>query len=426
MISAPVITGMGFVTSIGHDRASVVTSLRDLRSGIERWDPWPGIELPVRVAGTLKGIDTEAADTAGWTWPGPWEIDRGLLRGLPPHGLYAAIAIEQALAEARLTRSDLRDGRTGLFTASAGSARRLRQHLNRLAETGWRRCHPLGVVASVAGTLGFNFAAHYGITGEVCGFVSACTSGSHALGTAADSIRLGRQDRVLVVAAEDLTPETLLPFDGMGALTHTADPATASRPFDASRDGFVGTGGAVAVVLEAAEVAARRGAVAQSRLLGWAQAADGYHVAQPHPDGDGLLRAMRLCLGEAGVEATAIDYVNAHAPSTPAGDAAEARALAKLFGNHRPLVSSTKALTGHGLSMSGLLEAAVCSLAITEGLVPGQAGLTAPDPAAASLNLPRQSLDARPRLVLNNASGFGGSNVCHLFAAVTKDTAAPL
>lgn len=426
MTAAPVITGLGFVTSIGHDRASVVRSLRELRSGIERWDPWPGIELAVRVAGTLKGIDTEAADPAGWTWPSGWEIDRGLLRGLPPHGLYAAMAIEQALAEARLTRSDLRNGRTGLFTASAGSARRLRQHLNRMAETGWRRCHPLGVVASVAGTLGFNFAAHYGITGSVCGFVSACTSGSHALGAAADTLRLGRQDRVLVVAAEDLTPETLLPFDGMGALTHNPDPVTASRPFDAARDGFVGTGGAVAVVLEAAEVAARRGAVAQSQLLGWAQAADGYHVAQPHPDGDGLLRAMRLCLDDAGVKAGAIDYVNAHAPSTPAGDAAEARALAELFGTHRPPISSTKALTGHGLSMSGLLEAAICSLALTEGLVPGQAGLEVPDPAAVGLNLPRESLDGRPRVVLNNASGFGGSNVCHLIATATPDAAAPL
>ena len=414
MMEPPVITGLGFITSLGHDRAAVVDALRRLVRGIAPWNPLPGVELPAKVAGILRGFDTTAPDPAGWTWPDRWTIDRGLLRGLPPHGVYAACALEQALDEARLTRAALSDGSTGLFTASAGSPRLVRQHLDRLAASGWQRSHPLGVVMSVAGSLGFNFSAHYGITGSCCGFVSACASGSHALGAASDEIRLGRQERVIVLAAEELTVETLLPFAGMGALTLNADPAQASRPFDAARDGFVGTGGAVAIVLESPTSAARRGAAAQSRLLGWGQAADGFHVAQPHPAGAGLLAAMRRCLDDAGVGATALDYINAHAPSTPAGDASEASALTTLLGGHPAAVSSTKALTGHGLSMSGLLEASFCSLALSEGFMPGQAGLSTPDPAAAVLNLPRRTIESAPRYVLNNASGFGGANVCHL------------
>lgn len=411
----PLITGIGFVTSLGHDRKAVIRSLKDLASGIESWDPVPGQELPVKVAGTVKGFDTTAPESAGWSWPDQWQVDRSLLRSLPPHGLYAACAIEQALEEARLTRTELADGATGLFTASAGSPRLIRHHLDRLAATGWLRSHPLGIVMSAPGTLGFNFSSHYGITGSTCGFVSACASGSHALGCASDEIRLGRQERVLVVAAEELTPETVLPFAGMGALTFHADPARASCPFDARRDGFVATGGAVAIVLESPAAAARRGVAGQSCLLGWGQAADGFHVVHPHPEGAGLLRAMRHCLHHAGVGAESIDYINAHAPSTPAGDAAEAITLSALLGGHRAAISSTKALTGHGLSLSGLMEAAFCSLALSEGLIPGQAGLESPDPAAAGLHLPRQTLSMRPRLVLNNASGFGGANVCHLF-----------
>ena len=426
MSRLPVITGLGFVTSIGHDRETVVDALRQLRSGIDVWDPLPGVDLAVRVAGTLKGFETAGADPLRWSWPGGWVIDRGLLRRLPSHGVYAAIALEQALAEAGVKPDDLRDGRTGLFSASAGSPYFQKHHLNALEATRWKRCHPMGVVMSAAGTLGFNFAVHYGITGSVCGFVSACTSGSHALGAAADAIRLGRQDRVLVVAAEELTPETVLPFAGMGALSTNPDPRTASRPFDRNRDGFVATGGAVAVILEAAEAVSKRGGAAQSCLLGWGQAADGHSVAQPHPEGDGLARAMRLCLEDAAVDPSQVEYVNAHAPSTPAGDVAEARALVSVFCGHRPLVSSTKALTGHGLSMAGLMEAAICSLAVSEGMIPGQAGLVRPDAEAEALYLPRVTLDRTPRCVLNNASGFGGSNVCHLFAPVPSDSATRL
>jgi len=410
-----VITGLGFVTSIGHDRRSVVESLREGRCGIKPWNPIAGESLPVRVAGTVIGFDVEGTDPAAWTWPAQWDLDRRLVRSLPPHGVYAVCALEQALAEAGLERRDLDGGNTGLACASGGSPRLMRHHLDRMAAAGWRRGHPLGVVATVAGTLNFNLGAHYGIRGTSCGFVSACTSSSHALGAAFDEIQLGRQDRMLVVGAEDLALETLLPFHAMGALSLEADPACASRPFDQAPDGFVGAGGAVALVLEDAEVARRRGAQVQARMLGWGQAADGFDVAAPHPTGDGLARAITRTLGGAGISAGVVTYVNAHATSTIAGDRAEALALRQAFAGTTPAVSSTKALTGHGLSMAGAMEAAFCVLALTEGFIPGQFHLTRPIPEAEGLDLPRASRCCRPGIALNCNSGFGGTNVCHVF-----------
>ncbi len=255
-----------------------------------------------------------------------------------------------------------------------------------------------------------------GIRGAVTGFVSACASSSHALGYALDEIRLGRQSRMLVIGAEDMTAESIVSFSSLRALSNNPDPATASRPFDARRDGFVGTGGAVALVVEEASLARRRGARIQAELVGWGQAGDGHSVAASHPEGGGLREAMRRTLADANVSAADVGYVNAHATSTPAGDRSEALALRAVFTDQgaRPRVSSTKALTGHGLSLAGAMEAAFCTLALDEAFIPGAAHLTEPDPVCAGLDLPRTSLDEAPGLVLNNSSGFGGSNVCHL------------
>jgi 3-oxoacyl-(acyl-carrier-protein) synthase len=221
---------------------------------------------------------------------------------------------------------------------------------------------------------------------------------------------------MIVVGAEDLGVETLLPFHPMGALSLSADPASASRPFDRDHDGFVGTGGAVAMIVETEAACLERRVRPRARLAGWGQASDGFSVAAPHPEGAGLRSAMERALADARMNPVDIDYVNAHAPSTPAGDRAEALAIGGLFGNHRPHVSSTKALTGHGLSFAGVMEAAFCVLALGGGFVPAQFHLENPIPEAGNLSLPRRSFVTNPRVALNNSSGFGGSNLCHVFA----------
>jgi 3-oxoacyl-(acyl-carrier-protein) synthase len=408
-----VISGLGFVTSIGNDRAAVTRSLRELRSGIDRIDFLPGTDLPVKVAGTVKGFDTPGALWPTWRWPDNYDIPRDLLRGLPPHGLYAIVAFEQALADAGLVAADVANEENGLFCASGGSPRLTRHYLNQLADSKGERAAPMGIVSSIAGTLNFNLAAHYGIRGAVGGFSSACASTTQAIGYAADEIRLGRQRRMFVVGGEDLAFESIFPFHGMRALSLNPDPARASRPFDRDRDGFVGTGGAVVLVIEAAgSVLARSGNI-YAEIAGWGQAADGYNVAGSDPEGRGLALAMRRALDDAGFGPEEIDYVNAHATSTPAGDRSEALALHTVFtqaGAHPP-VSSTKALTGHGLSLAGAMETAFCAVAIADGFIPGTANLETPDPACDGLNLPRAMIASAPRRVLKNSSAFGGTNV---------------
>jgi 3-oxoacyl-(acyl-carrier-protein) synthase len=379
----------------------------------ERGNP---MGVVMSIAGTVKEFVVESPSWRDWRYPARYQIPRETLRSLAPHGLYAMCATEQAIADAGLDRTALTDGATGLYCASAGSAFLLHHNLTQMHAARFERGNPMGVVMSIAGTLNFNLAAHYGIRGAVGGFVAACASSSHALGCALDDIRLGRQARMLVVGAEEMNAETVLPFAAMRALSTNADPATASRPFDQARDGFVAAGGAVCLILEESETARGRGAPVYAAQAGWGQAADGYNVAVSHPEGLGLVDAMRRALADAGVEPGDVDYVNAHATSTPAGDRSEALALRAVFsqaGVH-PRISSTKGLTGHPLSMAGVMEAGFCALALRDGFVPGNANLVSPDEACADLDLPRAAVEVRPGVILNNSSGFGGSNVCHV------------
>lgn len=408
------ITGLGFITSIGNDAATVTESLRTLRHGMELYPPFRSPEIPVKVAAPVKGFSVDSIDPEDWTYPERYRIKREYLRSMAPHGLFAYCAMQQALEDAGLGEADVSNDETGLFAASAGSPHLLTYFVQKMDTQGVMKCSPLGIVASIAGTVQFNLVAHLKIKGASTGFASACASSSHALGYACDEIALGRQRRMLVVGAEDGNVETILPFASMRALSLNPDPQTASRPFDRGRDGFVGTGGATVLVLESEDEVARRGARPYAELAGWGQASDGHNVAISHPDGHGLRNAMTRALRAAQVEPGEIAYVNAHATSTPIGDLSEARALRAIFGSSglRPAVSSTKALTGHGLSLAGAMETGFCALAVRDGFIPGSAHIENLDPEVADLNIVRRTESVRPSVVLNNSSGFGGANVC--------------
>jgi len=413
------ITGLGFITSIGNDLPTVSESLRELRHGIVQYPPFQKSDIPVKVAAPIRDFQTDTTDPEDWLFPARYNIRREALRGMAPHGVYSYCAMQQAVEDAKLTEADWSDLYTGLYAASAGSPFLLTHHVERMRKVGVMRCPPLGVVASISGTVNFNLVSQYKIKGASTGFSSACASSAHALGFAYDEIALGRQRRMFVVGAEDGNVESILPFAGMRALSLQTNPSLASRPFDVARDGFVGTGGATVLILEGEEEVERRGAKVYCEVAGWGQASDGYNVAISHPDGAGLRVAIENALKYSDLTADAVDYVNAHATSTPIGDLSEARALKAIFGDSptRPAISSTKALTGHGLSLAGAMEAGFCALAIKEGFMPGSAHITQLDPACDGLNIIRATLPNRPNVVLSNSSGFGGANVCLAFRA---------
>lgn len=414
-----VITGLGFITSIGNNQNTVLRNLRELNHGIGLHPELQTQDNPAKVAGIIQDFQTSGYDPEDWVYPHEYTIRRETLRGLSPQGLFALCSTHQAIKDAGLTDEEVSNPRTGIFTASAGSPGCLHHHISRMNERGVMRCHPLGIVASIAGTLSFNLVAAFKILGSSCGFASACASSGHALGYAFDEIALGRQDRMLIVGAEDGNRETIMPFVGMRALTPSTDPSRASRPFDKNRDGFVCTGGSTTMILEDEEIAKKRGATIYGRFKGWAQASDGYNVAISHPQGEGLVRAMEWALNSTQTNAAEIDYINAHATSTLIGDASEICALKRVFNPKsglRPAISSTKALTGHGLSLSSVMEAAFCALALKETFIPGSANIETLAPEAEGLNIIRETHDTTPKTILSNSSGFGGANTALIFS----------
>ena len=413
------ITGMGLITSIGNDRSSVLTSLREMKHGIENPPMLQVDESPVKVAGTVKEFEVDSSDPEDWIYPQQYRVPRATLRSFSPHVLYSWCALQQAIKDANLTEEDIQHHESGLYTSSGGSMRTIHKHFEKMDQRGVMACNPLAIVASIAGTLTFNLVAALGVRGSSTGLVSACASSGHALGTAIDEIRLGRQKRMLVVGAEDCNFESIVPFCGMRALSLETDPDQASRPFDLKRNGFVGTGGSVCLVLETQSEAERRGVTPYARFLGWGQGSDGHNVAISHPQGRGLQDAMTKALRDAQIGPNDIDYVNAHAPSTSIGDASEMKALKSVFPAPQQVkVSSTKALTGHGLSLSSIMEAAFCCLALKEGFLPGSANVTEPDPELGHLDLLQASSEIQANRIMSNSSGFGGANVSVVFEKI--------
>ena len=410
------VTGIGFISSIGNDYATVLDSLLYLKTGIELYPPFQQDNIPVKLAGTIKGFDLNSNDPEDWVFPREKAPSRALLRSLSPHGLYCYFAIEQAIAQAGLSEEHISNTRTGFHSASAGSTTNLTYFVNRMHQHGVDRLSPKAIVASIPGTINFSFVSHYKIKGNSCGFVSACASSGHALGYALDEIRLGRQDRMIIVGAEDGDLNTILPFAAMRALSTETTPEKGSRPFDANRTGFVGTGGAAAMILESEDVLDQRGGTPLAEFKGWGQSSDGYSAVLPEPEGQGLIRAMQASLQSAQLEPSAIDYINAHATATIPGDIAELKAIKQVFGEDSKVkISSTKALTGHGLSLSSILEAGISVMSLREGICPGTAHLEKVDPEAGALNVLSKTEKSDPRAVLSNSSGFGGANVSLVF-----------
>ena len=408
------ITGIGMITAIGTGREAFRAGLRAGHSPVRRIDRFDPSPFRSQVAAQVDDFDPLA-------WMPPKTA-----RQLDRFSQFALVAGRLALEDARLTPG--RDGaadpqRIGIYLGSAlgGIAYAEEQH-TRYLERGIRQVAPNLALAVFGGAAPANLGIALDVRGPVLSTANSCASGAVALGEALGDLREGRVDTAIAGGCEiPLSPLAFGAFDIIRALSasHNDEPETAARPFDTERDGFVMGEGAALLVLEAADVAERRGAAPYAELLGYGATSDGHHMVQPRADGLEAARAAMIALADAKVDPSEIDYVNAHASSTPLGDLAEARAIALALGRRAASVpvSGTKALYGHPLGASGAIEAAICALAIRDGWAPASVNLIEPDPMAAELlpGLLMTGRDGTYRRVLSTSFGFGGLNAALVF-----------
>jgi len=352
-------------------------------------------------------------------------------RQLDRFSQFGMVAGRLALDDARLTpglRGAAHPQRIGIYLGSAlgGIAYAEEQH-ERYLQRGLRGVAPNLALAVFGGAAPANLGIALNVRGPVLSTANSCASGAVALGEALGDLREGRIDAAIAGGCEvPLSPLAFGAFDIIRALSagHNDDPAGAARPFDVGRDGFVMGEGAALLVLEAADVAEARGAVPYAELLGYGATSDAHHMVQPRADGTEAARAATIALADAGVAPDEIDYVNAHASSTPIGDVAEARAISLALGGRAATVpvSGTKALYGHPLGASGAIEAAICALAIRDGWTPASVNLAEPDPEIAALlpNLMRAGRTGDCRRVLSTSFGFGGLNAALVLGSVER------
>jgi 3-oxoacyl-[acyl-carrier-protein] synthase II len=405
-----VVTGLGAVTPIGNDARSTWDSAVAGRSGIDWISSFDPGDSPVRVAGEVKGFDPAGLD------------DPRELRRLDRYVLLALGAAREAVADAALDGA-YDPARVGiLFGSAIGGFLGIMEQADVLRERGPRRVAPTFIPSVLVDAASGQLAISLGYRGPNYAPVSACATGSHAVGEAAELIRRGDADAVLAGGSEAcLHPLILAGFTAMrGLAVEEEHPPHASRPFDATRNGFVMAEGACVLVLEELEAARRRGATVYAEILGYGASNDAHHMAQPDPEATGVKEMMRAALQRAGVEPERVGYLNAHGTSTPQGDLAETRAIKEVFGDHayELAVSSTKSVTGHTFGAAGAVEAMMCVLAVHHGVLPPTMNYETPDPECDLDYVPNEARQAQVDVALSNAMGLGGHNGCVLVGRV--------
>lgn len=403
-----VVTGMGAVSPLGLDVPALWQGIREARSGIGPITLCDASNLDSRIAGEVRGFD-------------PYNyMDRKEVRRNDRFIHLAIAAATEALRTAELPITPENADSIGVIIGSGiGGITTLAEGIVTLQERGPSRVSPFLVPAMITNMAAGQVSMMFGLKGPNYCPTSACASGAHAIGEAAEIIRRGWAVAMVAGGSEaPITPIGIASFASAKAIsTRNDDPAGASRPFDADRDGFVLAEGGAVLVLEDLEFARARGARILAELVGYGLSADAHHITQPAPGGEGALRSMRAALRHAGLSPDDIDYINAHGTSTPAGDIAETEAIKRLLGEraYRVPVSSSKSQFGHLLGAAGSIEAIVSILAIQEGLLPPTINYTTPDPQCDLDYVPNTPRPARVDVVLSNSFGFGGHNVSLIF-----------
>lgn len=399
-----VITGLGAITPIGQGKKQLLTALCEGKSGIK----------PIRSFDTSQfethfGAEVSDFDLTKW-------FDVKEARRLDRFAQLATAAAIQAIEDAELKINTLDETRIGVLIGSGmGGLMELETQHTVLMEKGPSRVSPFMVPKLMVNAASAHVAIRFGLKGCNYALVTACTTGANSIGEAVRIIQRGDADIMVTGSSEAvITPLALAGFSAMKALsTHNESPQKASRPFDKDRDGFVMSEGAGVIVIEELEMAKKRGANIYAEVLGYGLNADAYHIASPEPSGNGGVRCMSSALRDAGCNPEEIDYINAHATSTPIGDTIETQAIQKVFGQfaQKIPVSSTKSMLGHQLGASGSVEIIICALAIKEGIIPPTINYETPDPECAKLDfVPNVYREKNVKKALSNSFGFGGHN----------------
>ena len=397
------ITGIGIVSCLGTGVEKAARALREGRSGI-RLDPRRR-KLGFRSA--LTGVIEDFT---------PPHLDRKKRKTMTDFDLQAYAAALEAIAAAGWDDEMVRSPHTGLVIGNDSATQANLEQVRITREEKTTLSIGAGLVfQSLTSTATMNLNALLGNQGASWTVAGACASGGHAIGQAADLIAWGRQERVLCGGVQEINWESVASFDATNAFsTREDDPEGASRPFDSERDGLVPSGGAAVVALERMDLARKRGANILGRVLSYAFSADGYSLSVP--SGEGLRRCIQECLSLARTSPDAVDYVCAHATSTPVGDAAEARAIAEVFGSRSPWVSSLKGMTGHEMWMAGAGQVVYSVLMGRDGFIAANRNFQRQEAGVPVLRIPAQTVDARPGVILCNSAGFGGTNSCLLIS----------
>ncbi len=400
-----VITGIGLVTPVGIGTAESWRALLAGESGIGPISLFDCSTFRVRIAGEVK------------QWEPTRFIDKKKLKEMDRFTEFALGAAAMAVADAKLELTDAERERTGCFIGvGLGGLHTLEKTKETLMAKGPTKVSPYSIPGIIANLAAGQVSIAHGLKGPSYCTTSACSSGAHAIGEAAEWIRRGRCDVMVAGGAEaTITPVGISGFEAMFALSkRNDDPPRASRPFDKGRDGFVSGEGSGILVLESLSRARKRGARIYAEVVGYGASSDAHHLTQPAPEGEGAQRSMRIALQEAHLPSDAIDYINAHGTSTPVGDVEESKAIAAVFGanatDRKLWVSSTKSMMGHLLGAAGAVETAVCALTIAEGKVAPTINLVDQDPQCPLDYVANTARERRVRHAMNNSFGFGGTN----------------
>ena len=394
-----VVTGIGIVSPIGNDKHEVSASLRTGKSGIVFSEEYAEHGFRSQVHGKPDIVLED-------------HVNRRQLRFMGPGAAYNFIAMEQAISDSGLEDSDISNERTGLIMGSGGPSTSNFFHAHNVVKnTGSpRRMGPFMVTRCMSSTNSASLATPFRIKGVNYSITSACATSAHCIGNGVEQIRYNIQDIIFAGGGEELDWSLSCLFDAMGAMSSKYNdvPETASRPFDATRDGFVIAGGGGVVVLEELEHALARGANIYCEVTGYGATSDGFDMVAP--SGEGGERSMRLAMANLGERD--IDYINAHGTSTPAGDVVEVEAIRRVFSDRKqPLISSTKSLTGHSLGATGVHESIYCILMMEGGFIPASANVTNLDPAIKPGEIVTETVvDTTLDTALTNSFGFGGTN----------------